>query len=158
MSFPHWLLGSFAATVVLTTVLAAANGAHVSRISLHLLLGTMVTPQRNRARSWGLALHALNGWLFGLLYVAVFHGLGTSVWWLGGLAGLVHAGFALTLVLPALPSWHPRMASAELGSTVVRQLEPPGFLAMHYGAQTPGVVLLAHVLYGIVLAAFYGAI
>lgn len=34
-------------------------------------------------------------------------------------------------------------------------LEPPGFLALHYGYQTPMVTMLAHLSYGIVLGALY---
>jgi hypothetical protein len=38
---------------------------------------------------------------------------------------------------------------------VVRQLEPPGFLALHYGVRTPVSVLVAHVAFGSILGAFY---
>ena len=34
-------------------------------------------------------------------------------------------------------------------------LEPPGFLALHYGYQTPLTVLVSHVVYGMILGAFY---
>jgi hypothetical protein len=34
-----------------------------------------------------------------------------------------------------------------------RLLEPPGFLALHYGYQTPVSVLAAHVVYGAILGA-----
>jgi hypothetical protein len=47
------------------------------------------------------------------------------------------------------------MASEQQGPTVVRQLEPPGILALNYGYQTPLAVLLAHVAFGMVLGAFY---
>ena len=47
------------------------------------------------------------------------------------------------------------MASEQHGPTVVRQLEPPGFLALNYGVQTP-LVLVAHLVFGMILGAFYG--
>jgi len=47
------------------------------------------------------------------------------------------------------------MASEEQGPTVTRQLEPPGPLALHYGASTPFFVLLGHAAYGLVLGALY---
>jgi hypothetical protein len=47
------------------------------------------------------------------------------------------------------------MASEQYGPTVVRQLEPPGFLALHYGTRTPVSVLLAHAVFGIILGGFY---
>lgn len=53
-----------------------------------------------------------------------------------------------------LPSLHPRMAGDLHGPDVVRQLEPPGFLALTYGYQTPVSVLIAHVVYGMILGAF----
>ncbi|HEV2073099.1 MAG TPA: hypothetical protein VGR29_05595, partial [Thermomicrobiales bacterium] len=39
--------------------------------------------------------------------------------------------------------------------TPTRQLEPPGFFALHYGRRTPISVILAHLLYGGILGAFY---
>jgi hypothetical protein len=50
---------------------------------------------------------------------------------------------------------HPRMASERQGPTPTRQLEPPGFLALNYGKRTPISVVLAHLLYGGLLGAFY---
>ena len=38
---------------------------------------------------------------------------------------------------------------------LTRQLEPPGFLALNYGARTPVSVVVAHLVFGIVLGAFY---
>jgi hypothetical protein len=48
------------------------------------------------------------------------------------------------------------MASETSGPTVVRGLEPPGFLALHYGLRTPISVFFAHVVFGVILGAFYG--
>jgi hypothetical protein len=50
---------------------------------------------------------------------------------------------------------HPRMANEQYGPTVVRQLEPPGFLALHYGIRTPISVVIAHVVFGAILGGFY---
>src|SRR5213078_859927 len=76
-------------------------------------------------------------------------------WWLGAVIGLVQAVFVLTMTLPVLPALHPRMADEQYGPTVVRQLEPPGFLGLHYGIRTPISVLVAHTIFGITLCAFY---
>lgn len=54
-----------------------------------------------------------------------------------------------------LPAVRPRMASEQQGPTVMRQLEPPGFLALNSGYQTPVSVLIAHLAYGIILGSFY---
>jgi hypothetical protein len=47
------------------------------------------------------------------------------------------------------------MASEQRGPTVMRQLEPPGFLALNYGYQTPVSVLIAHPAFGAILGASY---
>jgi len=45
------------------------------------------------------------------------------------------------------------MASDHLGAVRVRQLYPPGLLAMNNGYQTPAAALLAQAVYGGVLGA-----
>jgi len=69
--------------------------------------------------------------------------------------GIGQAALVLTVVMRLLPAIHPRMASEEQGPTVVRQLEPPGFLALNYGYQTPLAVVIGHAAFGAVLGAFY---
>jgi hypothetical protein len=44
--------------------------------------------------------------------------------------------FTLAFALPLLPYVHPRMASEYHAANAIRQLEPPGFLAMNYGYHT----------------------
>jgi hypothetical protein len=155
MNAGSWLLWGFVATVVLTAVLAGSQGAGLTRMNIPYLLGTLATPDRDRAKLLGVGIHFANGWLFSLVYVAAFHAWGTATWWLGAVTGLVHAGFVLAVGLPVLPALHPRMASEQHGPTVVRQLEPPGFLGLHYGYQTPLSVLAAHALFGAILGGFY---
>ncbi|HKB00852.1 MAG TPA: hypothetical protein VKD90_01475 [Gemmataceae bacterium] len=155
MNLGSWLLWGFVATVVLTTVLAGSQGLRLSRMNIPYLLGTLATPDRDRAKLLGVGIHFVNGWLFSLLYVAAFHAWGSATWWLGAITGLVHAGFVLAVGLPVLPAMHPRMAGEQRGPTVVRQLEPPGFLGLHYGYQTPVSVVVAHFLFGAILGGFY---
>src|SRR5690554_6406179 len=69
--------------------------------------------------------------------------------------GLIHALFVLLILTPLLPSVHPRMASERSGPTSRRQLEPPGFFALHYGFRTPLVTIVAHLLYGAVLGSAF---
>ncbi len=153
--FGDWLLWGFAATVVLTTLLAGSQGLGLTRMNLPYLLGTLVTPHRDRARMVGIAIHLVNGWLFALLYLAAFHAWGGAGVVRGAVVGAVHALFVLAVLLPAIPGLHPRMAGEHHGPGSVRQLEPPGFLALHYGYQTPLWVFVAHVVYGGILGAFY---
>lgn len=155
MSVAHWLVGALVANLALTLVLTSAMGWHLTRLSFPALLGSMITPEHDRGQRVGWGMHAVNGFAFGLLYVAGFHVIGRATWWLGALAGSLHGAVVLAAALPALPSWHPRMASEELGTSSIRQLEPPGFFGRNYGGRTPELVLLAHVLFGAALGIIY---
>jgi len=74
----------------------------------------------------------------------------------GGLGlGIAHAAVVLLVTVPLLPSLHPRMASEQHGPSVTRQLEPPGALALHYGATTPLFVVVGHAAYGLLLGILY---
>ncbi|MEX2140516.1 MAG: hypothetical protein WD894_14735 [Pirellulales bacterium] len=155
MNWYSWLLWGFVSTVVLTAILGGSQGLGVTRMNLPYLLGTMFTPNRDRAKLIGILVHFVNGWVFSLIYIAAFHAWGLAAWWLGALTGFIHASFVLTVLMSFLPSLHPRMANEQYGPTVVRQLEPPGFLGLHYGIQTPISVVAAHVIFGAILGSFY---
>jgi uncharacterized membrane protein YagU involved in acid resistance len=125
-------------------------------MSLPFLLGTMLTSQRDRAQIMGLGLHIGNGWVFGLLYAMILERMHRRAGWLvGGLVGCLHALFLLIVGMEALEAVHPRMASEDQGPTPTRQLEPPGFLALHYGRRTPLLVMAGHAVYGVVFGALY---
>jgi len=149
------LLWGFASTVVLTSILAGSQGAGLTRMNIPYMLGTIFTPDRDKAKFIGFVFHFANGWIFSFIYVAAFQLMGRSTWWFGGLIGLVQAVFVLTMLMSILPALHPRMANEQYGPTVVRQLEPPGFLGLHYGLRTPVSVLLAHIVFGAIIGAFY---
>ncbi|HEV8341531.1 MAG TPA: hypothetical protein VGR30_04075 [Candidatus Binatia bacterium] len=155
MNWGSWLLWGFVATIVLTTLMAGSQGLGFTRMNIPYMLGTMFTSSRDRAKLIGFFFHLINGWLFSLIYVAAFHLWGEATWWRGTLTGLVHAAFVLTVGMRLMPGLHPRMASEQQGPTLMRQLEPPGFLALNYGFQTPISVIIAHVVFGIILGAFY---
>lgn len=155
MNFASILLWGFVATMVLTTVMSASQGLGLSRMSIPFILGMMVTPNRDRAPMLGFLLHMMNGWLFALLYALAFESWQRATWWLGGSIGLVHGLVVLVALMPILPGLHPRMASEHRGPEPTRALEPPGFMALNYGRRTPLIALLAHVVYGSILGAFY---
>jgi hypothetical protein len=156
MSWAHWLLWGFVATVVLTTLLAGTQGLGYTRMSIPFMLGTIFTSDRDRAKLIGFVVHLLNGWWIAAIYVALFENWGTANWAIGAGVGLAHGLFVLVAVLPLLPGIHPRMASEQRGPTPTRLLEPPGFMALHYGRRTPLSVLAGHLIYGAILGAFYG--
>jgi uncharacterized membrane protein YagU involved in acid resistance len=155
MNWISWLVWGFAGTVVLTTLMAGSQGLGITRMNIPYLVGTMVTPNRDRAKVIGILVHMLNGWMFSLVYIAAFHASGGPTWWKGAAVGLVHSLFVLVVAMPAMPGLHPRMASEHRGPTVTRLLEPPGFMAMHYGNRTPLSIVVAHVVFGVILGVFY---
>jgi uncharacterized membrane protein YagU involved in acid resistance len=148
-------LWGFVGTVVLTGLMAGCQALGLTRINLPFMLGTMATPDRDRAKLAGFAMHLVNGWLFAGVYAAAFQSWRRATWWLGAGIGLIHGLFVLVAAMPMLPGLHPRMASEQQGPTPTRQLEPPGFLALNYGRRTPISVILAHLVYGAILGAFY---
>ena len=155
LKLESYLLWGFWATLVLTALLSVSQSLRLTRLSLPFLLGSIFTSRRDLARTLGFVVHLMNGWIFSLLYVATFHVMGGATLLRGVMLGLVHAAFVLTVGFQLMPGVHPRMASEMHGPTATRQLEPPGFLARHYGRWTPAVIIVAHAVFGGILGAFY---
>jgi len=155
INLPAILLWGFVATVVLTTVMSAAQQLGLSRMSIPFIVGTMFTGDRGSATALGFVANFVYGWLFAFIYAFAFEELQRATWWLGALIGIVHGLAILVTVMPILPSFHPRMASEQRGPEPTRALEPPGFMALNYGHRTPLITLLAHLLYGMILGGFY---
>jgi hypothetical protein len=149
------LLAGFVGTVLLTTLEAGAQQLHLSRMSIPYLLGAAFTKGRDRAKVIGFFTHLLNGQLFALLYVAIFRATGEATALRGAIIGLVHAAVVLLVIVPLLPAIHPRMASLHQGPTELRQIEPPGPMALHYGVTTPLAVVIAHIVFGLAVGGLY---
>jgi hypothetical protein len=126
-----------------------------SRLNFPLLLGALFTGDRGAANVLGFVLYLLFGWLIALFYDVLFALLGGGGWAVGLGAGLVHGLLMLTVLLPLMPYVHPRMASEFDGPDARRRLEPPGFLALHYGYRTPVALLVAYAAYGTILGLGY---
>jgi hypothetical protein len=149
------IAGGFAGTLLLTTALRAANELGLTRIDLPFLLGTAFTTDRTRAKALGYVLHFLAGIAFALIYYMIFLAIRSSGWSLGASFGAIHALFSGTaLVNVLLPLVHPHMGTPSTAATDVALLEPPGFMMLNYGLQTPLVSLIAHVAYGSVVGGF----
>lgn len=155
MNWSSWLLWGYVANVMLTTISAASQGLGLTRMNIPYLLGTIFTPDRDRAKLYGFFAHMLSGWLFSLIYVFIFQSLGAAGWWRGLIIGILHAFFVLAVVTSLMPGVHPRMASEQYGPEAHDMLEPPGFLALNYGRRTPLAVILSHGIFGMTLGAFY---
>lgn len=142
------------ATAVLTTLLAGSQGFGFTRMNVPFLLGSMLTPNRDRAKIYGIAMHFVVGVIFAWLYLVAFQLWQGATWWKGLVIGGVHGAFLLTVFVTLLPSIHPRMANEQQGPTVLKQIEPPGFLGLHYGPQTPLSIFIAHFVFGLILGIF----
>jgi hypothetical protein len=149
------VVGGLAGTLVLTTILRAASELGLTRMDIPFLLGTAVTADRVRAKAAGYALHFVFGLLFALAYYAIFVVVDEAGVVLGAVFGLVHALFAgSALVNVLLPVVHPRMGTGFDAAGSAPLLEPPGFLLLNYGRQTPLVTVIAHLVYGAIVGGF----
>jgi len=155
MNWGSWLLWGFLANIVLTIISSVTQGIGLTRMNYPYMLGTMFTADRDLAKLYGFIVHVGSGWVFSLFYVLIFQSLGAAGWWRGVIIGIAHAFLVLTLIMGLMPGLHPRMASEQHGPEAQNMLEPPGFLALHYGVRTPLAVILSHAVLGAILGAFY---
>lgn len=117
MDWSGWAIFGLVATVLLTAVIVGAQLAGLTRLDIPLMLGTLFTGDPDRAKFYGFFLHLIMGQFFALFYAAGFAQLGSASWWLGGSFGVVHAMVAGALLVPLLPTVHPRMATERAGPT-----------------------------------------
>src|SRR5712692_9595877 len=97
MNWGNWLVSGFLATLALSTLLSGSQGLGMTRMNIPYMLGTILTPDRDRARLYGFVVHLLNGWAFSILYVLIFQSLHVANWWIGALLGVAHARLVLTV-------------------------------------------------------------
>ena len=147
------LVWGLAGTISLSIIMGAAQGLHYTRINLPIILGTMVAGNLDHAIRAGYLMHFVMGWLQAYAYLVLFWATGEATWYIGGAFGVVHALFVLTVILPIIPSIHPRMSTEHRQPLPTSLLEPPGFLGLHYGGGTPFVTVVAHLCYGAILGA-----
>lgn len=146
------IAGGLLGTVLLTTIVRAASEMNLTRMDFTLILGTMITTDRRRARAYGYGIHFGIGLIFALLYVAVFVAIHRTSWWLGALFGALHAVFLGVVVINVLlPLVHPLMGTSETSASEHALIEPPGFLMLNYGRSTFVITLLAHIAFGAVV-------
>ena len=135
------------------------NGSD-SGSNLPFLLGTMFTPDRARARLVGFGVHSWKRMASSAIYrgdVSFRAAPGGPRGGRGAAIGLAQPPFVLLAAMPASPFASPEDGGAKSrkGPTPTRQLQPPGFMAVNYGRRTPITVILAHLVYGAILGAFY---
>src|SRR6185369_10126725 len=102
MNAPSILLWGFAATIALTTLTIACQSLGFTRIDIPFIVGTMFTPDRDRAKVIGVVVHIINGWLFAFVYALFFENMHAPSISLGAMIGVVQGIFVVTVLLPAL--------------------------------------------------------
>lgn len=155
MNFPNILLWGFVATLVLSAIMVTSRPLGLSRLDLPFLLGTIATPNRNKAPWLGFFMHLVVGLIFAMLYGLAFESTGWYTWWFGLVIGFVHSIIVLTIGLEIMGFLHPRMANPAHGPTPTKQLQPPGFFASNYGRGTWLVTIIGHMIYGLIIGFFY---
>jgi hypothetical protein len=151
------LAGGLLGTLALTTMMRVATETKLTRMDLALILGTIVTENRRKAKAIGYIFHFALGIIFAFAYGAFFLMIGRSSWWLGAILGAVHAVFnASILINVLLPVVHPVMGTPETAANEVALIEPPGFLMVNYGRNTFLVTLASHVVYGAIVGGVFG--
>jgi hypothetical protein len=137
---------------VLTTIIRTASELGLTRLDFALILGTLVTQKRRKARALGYFFHVALGIVFAFGYGALFLLLGQSSWWLGALFGILHAVFISTVAVNVLlPVVHPLMGTPETAANSVAFIEPPGFLMLNYGRNTFLITLVSHMAFGAIV-------
>jgi hypothetical protein len=155
MNLSSIMLWGLAATLILTTITIAGQSLGLTRLDMPFIIGTMFTPDRDRAKVIGYVFHLLNGWILAVVYALFFENVHAATWWFGALIGALQGVIVAVVILPLLPGVHPRMVSDFRGPEPTRLLEPPGYLATNYGRFTPLITIFAHTVYGIILGLFY---
>jgi hypothetical protein len=142
-------------TAVLTALMESAQARRLTRLRLPYILGTMLSERRPLIRVYGSLLHLFNGLLFASGYALVFERLKRSGPLTGAAMGGLHGVAVLVGILPIVQEVHPRMADEDEGPDPTPMLQPPGFLALNYGVQTPAGAIVAHLVYGAIVGAMY---
>jgi hypothetical protein len=152
MNWGALLAAGALATLVLTTALRAANETGLTRVDLPLLMGTVLTSDRRRAKLLGYVLHFLVGLAFAVAYGLILAAIGHGGWLWGAAVGVLHSLFLGTVgVNVLLPAVHPRMGGEDTTFETSPLLEPPGILMLNYGRSTPLISLVAHAAYGAII-------
>lgn len=121
------------------------------KMNLLLLLGTMMLDRGPMAYVMGAMTHAGMSIVFALIHVALFDAFGLdsalAAW--GILFGLVH-WVIVGMALGMMPAMH---RGIKLGA-----VSAPGVYATGYPAMTTMGFLMLHLLYGVLVGAFYTAL
>ena len=162
------LVAGLAGTFAMSAMMTMASRAGITEMPpMPLVIGSMVTGDRSRARLMGAFVHYLvmGTVVFGIIYGLLFTAFGSDGWLTGVVMGAVHGVLVGAVILPMMGAVHPRMSVASPaaagdsapGSGELR-LPAPGAMGIRWGGMTPLGLIVGHVIFGLVAAIAYGAL
>ena len=164
MEFDFWsaVIAGIAGGVVMTAMMMMAKAAGLTRMDMALIEGSMFTGDAGKAKVIGMFMHLIimSGVVIGSIYAALFAGFDVSesnAWWYGLVFGAVH-GVIAGMAMVMMPAMHPRMSAQPSTGSGGLHLDPPGLFAHNMGKATPAGLMMAHMVYGLVLAIVYAAL
>jgi hypothetical protein len=133
------IVAGLAATGVMTVMMYIAPRMGMPKMDMPRMLGTMFTSKEGTATALGMVIHLMMGAIFAIIYAWLWSlGLGSATWGWGLIFGAVH-GIVAAMMMPVMLRMHPR---------------PPD---MSFGGLAIVGVLMAHLIYGLVVALVYAA-
>ena len=147
------LAAGFVGTLAMTALMMAGRATGMTSMDMPLLIGGMVSNDERKARGIGMVVHVLmmGTVVFGVTYALLFAAFDSDAALTGLLIGVVHGLIFGLLVLPMMPAIHPRMKVSASGF----HLDRPGVLGVGYGKGTALGIVMAHAVYGLVVALVY---
>ena len=132
-------VAGLAGTAVMTVLMYVAPMMGMPKMDIVGMLGSMFTTNKGVATVLGLIAHFMTGVVFALIYALLWSiGLGSATWLWGLVFGAVH-GIVAIVMIPLLMRMHPRAPE------------------MAGGAMAKAGMLMAHMVYGLVVALVYAA-
>ena len=121
------------------------------KMNLFLMLGTMMVADTKMAYVADAMMHGAMSIVFGLLHVAFYNAfdLGSALVAWGVVFGLVH-WIVTGVMLGMVPMMHPLMRAG--------RMDAPGAFALGYPPATALGFLMLHVVFGVLVGAFYTAL
>ena len=133
------IVAGLAGTAAMTVLMYVAPMMGMPKMDIVGMLGSMFTANKGVATELGLMAHFMAGVVFALIYALLWSiGLGSATWLWGLVFGAVHGIVAIVMV-PLLMRMHPRAPE------------------MAGGAMAKAGMLMAHMVYGLVVALVYAA-
>ena len=150
------LVAGFVGTIAMTAVMMMGRARGMTSMDMPLMIGGMLTGDESKARRLGMIVHVLmmGSVVFGTVYGLLFTALDSDAALTGLVIGVVHGLVFGLMVLPMMPALHPRMKVSANGF----HLEKPGMLGVSYGKGTGVGIVMAHAVYGLVVALVYAGL